>query len=117
MVVAGDKTPLALCSPSLLPCDTRTHMYPCAGFEKALEGQLAAGAAYSESITWSKMWSLLRVPSNWIIVLQVGVCTGFRLWGGPALRQPVGLQSPSFRQRPCSVCVCVWCHVRTSYVL
>lgn len=49
-----------------------------AGFEKALEGQLAAGAAYSETITWAKVWGLIRVPSNLIIILQVGqaVCAG-----------------------------------------
>lgn len=48
---------------------------PCvpAGFEKALEGQLAAGAAYDEAISWAKLWRLLRVPSNWIIILQVGL--------------------------------------------
>jgi hypothetical protein len=61
---------------------TNTYAHTCpAGFEKALEGQLAAGAAYSESITWAKVWTLLRVPSNWIIVLQVGgvLFAGFRV--------------------------------------
>lgn len=48
------------------------HIGCAAGFEKALEGQLAAGEAYSEAITWKKMWSTLRVPSNWLIFMQVG---------------------------------------------
>jgi hypothetical protein len=29
------------------------------------------GAAYDESISWAKVWRLLKVPSNWIIILQV----------------------------------------------
>lgn len=42
------------------------------GMEEALAGQLAAGAAYSETISLHKLKRILAVPSNWIIILQVG---------------------------------------------
>jgi hypothetical protein len=42
-----------------------------AGFEAALAGHLAAGATYSETITWPKVKRLLSVASNWIIIVQV----------------------------------------------
>uniref|UniRef100_A0A383W382 Major facilitator superfamily (MFS) profile domain-containing protein n=1 Tax=Tetradesmus obliquus TaxID=3088 RepID=A0A383W382_TETOB len=43
---------------------------PRGAYEEALRGQLAAGAAYSESISWRKVKQLLAIPSNWIIILQ-----------------------------------------------
>ncbi|KAF6255108.1 major facilitator superfamily domain-containing protein [Scenedesmus sp. NREL 46B-D3] len=53
---------------------------PRGAFEEALRGQLAAGAAYSESISWRKVRRLLAIPSNWIIILQ-GL-PGCLPWGG-----------------------------------
>eukprot|EP00879_Flechtneria_rotunda_P006260 GHRR01006579.1.p1 GENE.GHRR01006579.1~~GHRR01006579.1.p1 ORF type:complete len:583 (+),score=156.80 GHRR01006579.1:972-2720(+) len=43
---------------------------PRGAFEEALSGQLAAGAEYSETITWHKLRLLLAIPSNWLIILQ-----------------------------------------------
>eukprot|EP00775_Hariotina_reticulata_P010190 gene10190-10350_t len=47
-----------------------------AGFEAALAGQLAAGASYSETITWPKVKRLLSVASNWIIIIQLRTAGG-----------------------------------------
>lgn len=44
---------------------------PRGAFEEALSGQLAAGEAYSETVSWSKVKRMLRIPSNWLIILQV----------------------------------------------
>jgi hypothetical protein len=44
----------------------------CAACEPELQLQLAEGHAYSEVITLTKLKALLRIPSNWLIVAQVG---------------------------------------------
>ena len=44
---------------------------PRGAFEEALTGQLAAGEAYSETISFAKLKRLLRIRSNLIIILQV----------------------------------------------
>eukprot|EP00878_Enallax_costatus_P035709 GHUV01039910.1.p1 GENE.GHUV01039910.1~~GHUV01039910.1.p1 ORF type:complete len:368 (+),score=86.75 GHUV01039910.1:356-1459(+) len=43
---------------------------PRGAFEEALTGRLVAGEAYSETMSISKLKRLLRIPSNWIIILQ-----------------------------------------------
>lgn len=46
---------------------------PRGAFEEALTGQLAAGEAYSETMSLAKFKRMLKIPSNWFIVIQVGV--------------------------------------------
>jgi hypothetical protein len=73
-----------------------------AAFEEALRGQLAAGAAYSESISWRKVRQLLSIPSNWIIILQVRdrKATQWFAWLQPLLAYSsvVGASSVYFHQ-------------------
>ena len=44
---------------------------PRGGFEEALRETYAEGYAYTETITWSGLKVLLKVPSNWLSILQV----------------------------------------------
>lgn len=44
----------------------------CAACEPELQLQLAEGHAYGEVIDLHKLKALLRIPSNWLIVAQVG---------------------------------------------
>jgi hypothetical protein len=45
---------------------------PAGAFEEALRGAYAEGDVYKETITWPKIKVLLRIPSNWLIIFQVG---------------------------------------------
>ena len=51
---------------------------PRGGCEAELAGVYADGASYSERISWAKVRTLLRAPSNWLIVVQV---CGVVCWG------------------------------------
>lgn len=47
------------------------HHVLVGAFEEALKGAYAEGDEYKETITWAKVRQLLKVPSNWLIFIQV----------------------------------------------
>ncbi|KAL6755542.1 major facilitator superfamily domain-containing protein [Haematococcus lacustris] len=47
-----------------------TQEPPRGAFEEALQGVYAEGEAYKDTITWAKVRVLLRLPTNWLIILQ-----------------------------------------------
>jgi hypothetical protein len=68
--VGAASRPLALPpAPSASEQHTDSSSQP-PGFEAALEGHLASGATYEASISWPKVWRILAIRSNWIIILQ-----------------------------------------------
>ena len=42
------------------------------GAEEALQGAFAGGKfEYTERLSWQKTWFLARIPTNWLMILQV----------------------------------------------
>jgi hypothetical protein len=68
--------PLTTTSPPAAFCWLLLLLAAAAVWEPGLQHQLAEGESYSETVSWAKVRLLLKVPSNWLIITQVGGAGG-----------------------------------------